>query len=341
MRASVLYRAAACAVAIVTNFTTPARAAIPPYALVGSYALPSGEWDVVPAGPWAGRLIAMQGATVVLQDASDPGVYAPIGSVGAGTVAPFGASFVRVSPAGDRLALGDNFFPGTQRVHFLDIAALTTAGPTPTTSTLTPNYQGVWQDNSTLYVAGGQDFSTRTVVSRVSADALTSTEVIDNIGDASGGVSIFGGQLFAGVGFDFAGPPGTTGQVRAFSLATLGAAVGPVDFSAGALAADVLSASPLDFDPFGHLLAGGGDSGTPGESGYAAVEDLVTSARLMLAPAGAQFYGVRFNAVTNQLLVSDPFGTGLMYVYAVPTPGVTIAYLMGVGVLARRRRRHV
>lgn len=329
--------ALAAAGAAVLMGTAVAEAAIPPYTLVGSFPIPAGPWDVVPAGPDAGKLIAMQGDTVVLQSAVNGAGYAAVGSVAAETVSGFGAAFVRVSPSGDRIAIGDNRFPGVQRVHVLDTGTLSTNGPSATVSVIAPNYEAAWASESTLYVTGALDFSTKAGLWRVNVGpTLSATQVVSDIGDASGGVAVHGGRVYTGVGFDFAPAPNTTGVIRSFDLGALGAAASSVVFSSGAFVGDVLSALPLGFDAAGNLLVGGGDSAP--ENGHAAVIDLVSGARLNLAPAGAQFYGVRFNFVTNELLVSDAFGTGMVYRYAVPAPGA-LGVIGLAGVIAARRRR--
>ena len=75
-----------------------ATAAIPPYTLVGSYALPAG------AGPSAvlgdGSLLVMQGSTILRQTAVNGGTFAALGSVQASLISTFGASFVSVSRDG-------------------------------------------------------------------------------------------------------------------------------------------------------------------------------------------------------------------------------------------------
>lgn len=315
-----------------------ARAAIPPYALVGSFPLPAGggPWDVMPSGPDAGKVIAMQGDTVVMQNTVNGAGYAAVGSVAAGTVSGFGAAFIRVSPSGGRIAIGDGQFPGVQRVHVLSTGDLSTGGPSATASVVTPNYEAAWSGEGTLLVTGAQDFSSRAGLWRVdvSVSSLNATQVVHDIGDASGGVAVLGGRVYTGVGYDFSGP--TTGHIRSFDLPSTLVAVGPVPFGTGTFVGEVLSALSLGFDGSGNLLVGGGDA--PSDSGVAAVVDLADGTRLNLAPAGAQFYGVRFNHVTNELLVSDAYGTGMVYRYAVPAPGVAGA-LVAAGVLSARRRR--
>ena len=308
--------------------SSAAHAAIPPYTLVGSFPV-SGTWDLLPDG----RVISISGTTISAQTAPNATTYAPLGSVPAGTVASFGASFLRVSPDGTRAAIGDNVFSAAAKVHFVPLAGLNTSGPTATTSVTVGNYAAAWSSNSTLYVSG---FGTASQLFRVNADALTATTVVTNIGDGSGGVTIAGNTVFTGIGYDAAGV--TTGQIRGFSLPALATTASPVNFSTGAFAATILSAASLDTDRFGNLLAAGADfSNFPAVTGYASVLDLPGSARLDLAPAGTgRSYRVRFNQATDELLVVTG---GTAYRYAVPAPAA-LAPLAAAGLVAIRRRRH-
>jgi hypothetical protein len=313
------------------SFLTPAASAstIPAYTLVGSFPLSGSAWDILPDG----RVVSISGSTISAQTAPNAGTFAPIGSVPAGTVASFGASFLRASPDGSRLAIGDNVFGAGARVHFVSTAALNTAAPTPTTSILSGNYDADWASNSVLYVSG---FGTGSQVFRIDADALTTRTVITGIGDGSGGVAVSGGTLYTGIGFDAGGT--TTGQIRGFDLAALDSAITPVNFAAGAFAATILSAASLDTDRFGNLLAAGADfSAFPAVTGYASVLDLPGGNRLDLSPAGTgRSYRVRFNHATDELLVVSG---GTAYRYAVPAPGAAAA-LAAASLLAARRRRH-
>jgi len=329
--------------------------AVPAYELVGMYQLPAGAgaFDALPDG----RLVVMVGDQIVSQSSLNASAFAPLGSVPAGLIGSFGAAFISVSPNGQTIAIGDNRAgSGAQNVLLLDASALNTGGPTAPVLVGAPNYHANWADDSTLYVTGVADFSSPGVVTRIDVPTITSATawtVVTGINGASAGVVTDGTYLYTANGYDFAPGVGSeTGHVRGFSLASLPTkdAGVPVDFeSAGVLVADVLSGSPLGFDPFGNLLAGGGDFGG-GDSGYAAVVDgavlslalsggpAATGADgLMLAPAGAQFYTALFNRGTNELLVWA-FGDPTVYRYAVPAPGAT-SLLAAAGLMAARRRR--
>ncbi len=319
-----------------------ALAAIPPYAQVGTFAAPNNAaWDVLPDG----RVIGLSGGTFVVESAPGAGDYAAIGSIDPTLLPLFGAAFVRVSPDGSRIAIGDNGVANA--VLLVNTADLNLGGASPVATIAgTPNYAATWSSNSTLFVSG---FGTGPIVSRLDADAQTSTVVIDNVAASAGGVVTDGTRLYVGAGFDFGPLGGDTGLVRAFDMGSLGGPV--VDFDAGAAVADALSGDSLGFDLFGNLLVGGGDffAGS-GDSGYAAVIDGAAIAAALgggpIAPDGSElhlspfgefsFYSIRFNAFTNELLVSDGFSIAR---YAVP--GVsTVAPFVLAGVFAARRRRH-
>lgn len=323
--------------------TSDARASIPPYTLVGSFQMPGGNvwtggaYDLLPDG----RIIRIQGSSIFIQDALHGSTQSLAGTVPAGTVSVFGASFIRVSPDGSMLAIGDNTFGPSARVHIVRVSDLTPSGPAPTHSILTPNYDAAWSGTSTLYVTG---FGSSSLLSRIDlsgAVPTSSTTVITGIGDGSGGVAVSGGTLYTGIGYAF--PPGSpgqrTGSTRAFPLAMLDTAASPVVFSSGTYLGDYLSASPMAVDPFGNLLIGGGDvfSGTS-DSGYVAVVDPSNpSSPLLLSPPGSAglALGVRFNTATQELWIDRD---GTIFRYAIPSPGLAGVLVMGT-LLAWRRRR--
>jgi hypothetical protein len=316
-----------------------AAATVPPYTQVGTFAAPAGgSWDLLPDG----RVIGLLGNTFSVESAPGAGDYTPIGSIDASLLPAFGASFVRVSPDGSRIGVGDN----GANVLIVRTADLTTGGPAPVVPIAAPNYQGAWASNSTLFVSG---FGASPLVSRIDADALTSGVVVDHVRDGSGGVVSDGTHLYVGVGFDGAPGGGDTGLVRAFDLSSLGGA--PLDFGAGTPVADALSGDSLGFDALGNLLVGGGDffAGS-GDAGYGAVVDgdaigaalaggplAPDDAELRLSPFGAgAFYAVRFNSFTGELLISD--GTTIAR-YRVPAPAPVGTLAFGGALAARRRRR--
>jgi hypothetical protein len=330
-------------VALCAGLTPAARANIPAYTLVGSFQMPGGNiwaggaYDLLPDG----RIVRIQGTSIFIQDTLHGSTQSLVGTIPTGTVSAFGASFIRVSPDGSMLAIGDNTFGPSARVHIARVSDLSLSGPAPTQSILSPNFDAAWSGNSTLYVSG---FGSSSLLSRIDlsgAGPTASTTVITGIGDGSGGVAVFGGTLYTGIGFAFppASPQARTGSTRAFDLASLESAASPVAFSSGTYLGDFLSASPMAVDPFGNLLIGGGDvfSGTS-DSGYIAVVDPSNpSSPLLLSPPGSAglALGVRFNAATQELWIDRD---GTIFRYAIPSPGIACALAMGT-LLAWRRRR--
>ncbi len=324
----------ALGVAAVVAMASAALGQIPFYQLVGQFNLPAGAgtgWDVGPDG----RVWGIVGDAIVRQDGVNGSTYSTVGSVPSGTAASWGASFLRVSPTGSMIAIGDNNFGSTARVSFVSTATLSTSVTSPTTSVLSGNFDGAWSGNQ-FYVSGaGSDFVP--FLSRITfSDATglpTAARVVSGIGGASGGVAVHNGRVYTGVGYGGAGLP--IGQVRWFDENGLVGGA-PVAFTSGTVAATALSASPLAFDAFGNLLVGGGDSfGGTSDVGYAAVIDLNVGFGLHFSPAGTgTIYGVAFNNATHEMLVT---ADGVAYRYGIPGPGAFP--LMGLGVLALGRRR--
>lgn len=344
-RGGALLAAAGAAALVCAGALAPAaRAEIPPYALVGTYAGPSG-WDAFDVMP-DGRVLFVVGSEFRAADVRTGAPAAVIGGFSPSIVSSFGAAFVSVSPDGSLIALGDNNFGPSARVHWVSSASLTPGVESPTASVASANGEACWADGSTLLVAG---FGTGPQVTRIDTTAATAEVVITGIAEGTGGVAVRGGRVFVGAGFDFSG--GTvTGQVRAFELASLSGA-SPAGFFSGTLVARALSGSSLGFDAAGNLLVGGGDffAGS-GDFGSAAVIDGASvagalaggpidpiGAQVRLSPAGAGvYYNVRFNAATAELLVA---AEGTIYRYAVPGPGASgLALLLGVAAARRRRR---
>lgn len=313
-------------------------AQVPAYSLVGSYTLPdsASAWDVGPDG----RVWGIVGSSIIRQDALNGSTYTTVGSVPTGTVASFGASFLRMSADGSLIAIGDNNFGSSARVHVLETSALSSGSPTSTISVPSGNFDAAWYGHD-LFVTGASasfvPYITRITITDAATPPMAQT-VITGIGGGSGGVALRNGQLFTGVGYTGGGL--STGQIRAFNLASLTGST-PVDFTSGTIITTALSAWPLGFDPFGNLLVGGGDafSGTS-DFGYAAVINPSNPAdALHLSPAGGgtgAVYGVAFNSATSELLVT---ANGTAYRYAVPAPSAAVAMTLG-GIVAARRRRH-
>ena len=319
------------------------------YSLVGSFSAPAGAVDVLADG----RLIALVGDSVVVQSALHASSYATVGSIQAGFVGSFGPTFFRVSPDGSRFAVGNNVFGPGAAIGLGSFADLG-GSPAALESLAVDNFDAHWAPSGLLYVTGGG--SAGSTVSEISPGATPGTStvrtIINNIGGAggggSGGITTDGTYLYTANGFDFAPGDGTlTGAIRAFPLSDIASAVAPIDFeSAGVAVARSLSGNDLAFDALGNLVVAGGDF--LGEQGFVSVldadaislaltggPDASSADGQQLSPnPGETFYGARYNAFTQEILV---FSQGTVYRYAVPAPAGSLALVFGL--LASRRRR--
>jgi len=253
------------------------------YILDGSIELPVG------AGPFDtmadGRVVTIVAADIMIEDAAGVGTFGLLGALPNADISGFGASFLRVSPNGGQLAVGNN--GGASGVDFevgvFDVATLTGRW------LLAASFDATWLDEVSLALSAG-DFSTGvvTMLDTTSADAANpiNPTVISNIGGASGGVAFDGlGNLYTGNGFMGAGPSGT-GTVKAFSMSDWTSALNtntPINFEMSGLdIVDVLSASSLGFDAEGNLHVAGGDFNLPKVDFVA----LVRASAVALALAG-------------------------------------------------------
>ncbi len=317
-------RGAALAIALgAILLAAPAFAQFTPYTLSGTFSLPgtgTGPIDVAPGG----RIIALDGATVYRETAPGTHTFLALGTLAGADFNSFGASFVRVSPDGQRLAVGNN--GGASFSHFqvgvFQIATLTG------TWFDANSFDGKWISNHLLALTAGTvgSPSVVTVLDTLSPNPASpiNRTIINNIGGASGGIAfdIFG-NLYTGNGFSTTGPSGT-GAVRAFTslawhLALLSGV--PLNFETqGVLIIDVLSASSLGFDNHGNFLAGGGDFAGGTDVDYAAVarREAVAEAFLGHGPVNpadpnqvqkldpdttnpADFYSITSNHVNGEL----------------------------------------
>src|SRR5690606_2060069 len=101
--------------------TVAARADLPNYVQAGSFHLPEGSaaYDVLPDG----RVIAVRGDDILIQDAVNASSFSLLGSLPAGFIAGE-AAFLRVNPSGTHVAIGDNDYTGTQEVGVFALASI-------------------------------------------------------------------------------------------------------------------------------------------------------------------------------------------------------------------------
>lgn len=329
-----------------------ASAGVPSYSLVGTYDLysSSARIDVLPDG----RLIAIDGSAITIQNAVNSSSFSTIGALPDGLVGQFGPAFIRANPSGTLLAIGDNDLGArSQEVFVLPFSSLLPATPTMPTIIPANNFEATWHDDTTLFVSGAPSYTDDAVITRIDVTSLTSPSadvVINEIGGAGAGIAIRNDILFTGNGFDLhPGSGSDTGEIRAIPLSALGTPIPYTFDSDGQIIADALSANTLNFDTYGNLIVSGGDFST-GDAGFVAVisGDAIETALLggsvagdldeqHLAPAGAQFYSSIYNPYTQEILVTA-FGSTTVWRYAIPTPGAASVLVIG-GVFASRRRR--
>jgi hypothetical protein len=220
-----------------------------------------GPADVEPDG----RILVLSGSTVFRETAPSSRAFVALGELPDADLSEFGASFLKISPDGSRIAVGNE--GGASFDHFqvgvFTIASLTGAWFDAA------SFQAAWIDDRFVALTAGTFGSPSlvTALDTLSADPLhpSNRTIIDNIGGASGGIAFdHHRNLYTGNGFAISGPS-TTGTVKAFRRADWRAALrggSPLDFEAqGTPIVTALSAAPLAFDAGGNLFVGGADFG--------------------------------------------------------------------------------
>ncbi|MEE9294256.1 MAG: PEP-CTERM sorting domain-containing protein [Phycisphaerae bacterium] len=347
--------AARAAMVLLTIAAAAAAESFDEYFLAGSFTLPAG------AGPFDvladGRVVTLVGGDLYTETAVGSEAFGLPGSLPAGDIPSFGAAFVRVSPGGARIAVGNN---GGADFDNFQVGVFSLSGLSGTWYSAN-HFDAEWYDDDhlalTAGVFGSPSFVSVLDVNSTDAANPVNPVVVGDIGGASAGVTFDdAGNLYTGNGFAIGGPSGT-GTIKFFDnadwLAPLGGAE-PVDFeNDGTLIADLLSAASLGFDAKGHLFVGGGDFG--GDLDYAALVHAaaITDALDGLGPADAfdpeqvrrfdpdgandmNFYAVNFNNVARELYIR----AGLtVYRYAIPEPASGLLLAGGVFSMLIHRRR--
>lgn len=320
------------------------------YLLAEEFTLPAG------GGPFDflddGRIIVVAGAEVYLEDAIRSRTFTFLGTLENANIPGFGAAFVRVSPDGEKVAVGNNGFGKGAEVGIFEPQA-TKGVISVSWYDEVQHFQAAWHDNDTLLLTVGFPTTAVTALDISDPEAPTITVVITNIGGASAGVALDAeGNLYTGNGYAFRDAGlSETGWVKAFTNADWTAALAggaALDFEAGGvLVVDLLSASPLGFDAEGNLYVGGSDSFGSGDSDYAG---LVRASAVGAALAGGQpadpddplqvrridpddedddnLYDVNFNATTCELIIREG---ELTYVYQGTNPfaAQAVQYVQG------------
>lgn len=316
------------------------------YALSGSFSLPSAGsvFDVQSDG----RLVCLSGDEVLAEWPVAGGQFQPVGPLPSADVGAFGAAFLRVSPGGTRIAVGNNGGSAfdNYEIGVFELPSLTGRW------LVAAHFDAEWLDDRYLVVTTGGGEVTLLDTESSDANAPDNPAVVVNIDGASAGVTLLpDGTLLTGDGFSTT----QTGLIKAFAPTVWQpAATGgvPADFQLdGVEVIDLLSAASLGLDADGNLHIGGGDFAGGTEVNFAAVvrASAVASA---LAGGGAvdaldasavrrfdpdladpfSFYAVNANPLLGRLYL-QPFGSATVFVFdsGVPIPATSE---MGVGVMA-------
>ena len=222
-----------------------------------------------PAGPADvqadGRILVLSGTTVFRETTPRSRIFVPLGDLPDADLNEFGASFLKISPDGGRIVVGNE--GGASFDHFqVGVFAI----PSLTGTWFDANsFQAAWINDRFVALTAGT-FGSPSVVTAFDTSSCdpahpSNRTIIENIGGASGGIAFDSHEnLYTGNGFAISGPS-TTGTVKAFRHADWRAALHggpPIDFEAqGTVIVTVLSAASLAFDAGGNLFVGGADFG--------------------------------------------------------------------------------
>jgi hypothetical protein len=232
-----------------------------------------------PAGPADaladGRLVALSATAVFRETTPRSRTFVSLGALPDADFNEFGASFLKVSPDGHRIAVGNN--GGASFDHFqVGIFAL----PSLTGTWFDANsFQAAWIDERFVALTAGT-FGSPGIVTALDTRSHdpahpSNRTIVQNIGGASGGIAFDQRDtLYTANGFATTGPS-TTGTVKAFRRDDWQRALrgsSPPDFEAdGTVIVIALSGAPLAFDAADNLFVGGGDVFGGGEVNFAAL----------------------------------------------------------------------
>lgn len=226
-----------------------------------------------------GRIVAYPGSQVLVQSSVGSSNFVQLGTVPPQFAGGSDAAFIEPGPAGlfflfgsgaGGAQFGDPQFNGN--VFFLPA----TGGVADRIAQVPFHAFASLRQPLELFLSRADDasFATSGVV-RLDFLSDAVTDIVTGIPGASGGVGFdAGGNLYTGIGFDFAGV--RTGEIRRFPRPQVQQALTtgqPIPFDDGQFVAQVLTAAALVFDLEGHLWVSGGDLFGPGESGFIAEID--------------------------------------------------------------------
>ncbi len=287
-----------------------------------------------------GRLIILSVADLYIEDAFNTRSFTFAGTLPGADISIFGGSFLKVSPDGTRIAVGNG--GGTSFTNFqVGVFNLSDfMGQWFTAS----HFLGQWFDNSNIALTAGT-FGQPAVVTILditspNASIPINPTIINGIGGASAGIAIDNtGNLYTGNGFDDFNPvtTSTTGTIKAFTntdwmLAwTTGT---PLDFELeGIEIATILSASPLAFDAMNNLFVGGGNFGVDADNvalvNASAINDVLSGGNPIDAldttqvrrfdpdTINSNFYFLAHNPITHETYAWD---SDTIHIIATDTP---------------------
>lgn len=302
-----------------------------------------------------GRLITLVGTDVYAETTIGSRSFDSLGTLAGADFNSYGAAFLRVSPDGTRIAIGNSggALYDNYQVGVFSLIAL--AGDWFDVN----HYDAEWIDDTDLALTAGV-FGDPSIVTALDTTITTggpvNPTVIENIGGSSSGITFdAAGNLYTGNGYDGAGDS-DTGWIKAFAPAewkpdlTGGT---PANFeTGGTLIADLLSAASLGFDAEGNLHVGGGDylGGAEQDNAalvrYSAVDDALAGEPVDTtnpldvrrfdpdSDSSFNYYDVNYNNFTGELYVREG---ATVYSYVVPEPTALLLVLAGVTAVGRRR----
>lgn len=247
----------------------------------------------------SGRLIAATGRSIYLQrnyGSSQWDVVATIARSNPSDQGGMDPSFIRISPDGDRIALGIGYgapllvFPTTLLSASSPPVLLTDSTPAAGVDSHDVNYyDAAWADNRYLVINGGAwpgpDYASAVGVVDTNNSTDTGVALVYNIPGASASVTVdAAGNLYTGVGHQIS--PNRTGEIKVWTASEWSKTPSaPLDYEANTriVANNALSAAYLGTDSEGNLFVGGGDAfgvGGPSENGYAALISQAVIARV-------------------------------------------------------------
>ncbi len=277
-----------------------------------------------------GRLLAIDGSAILRETAVHSQAFDIVGIIPDGLIAPWGASFLEISPDGEHILIGDNNFNGAN-VLLINTVDLIGGELSPIVM-LHENFNADWVTTNQIAISYGNPTTFMGEVAILDITTGVSTVVI-HIDGAAGGVVVDGNlNVLAGNGWDFDPNNGSdVGDVKVFDGARIqdiiSNAGAPFEFaSEGTLVLNRLSAAGLHFDSTGNLFVGGSN---PNEGDFFAIADdnavataiaggqpVPTDSFFVDDPVGAPdtFYAAaEFNDTTGQWFVNG--GDGTLYLY--------------------------